>query len=175
MKRSICVLAAVTVLLTLSACTTTPTSTVDSTPPTAQVQESHSASTEPDVSENTASEIWASEMVLTLTIGGQTFTVALADNESARQLVGLLPLTLDMSELNGNEKFFYLDTELPVNPYQPGQIKAGDLMLYGNNCLVLFYESFTSRYSYTRLGGVDDPAGLAEALGTGNVEVTFTR
>lgn len=79
-----------------------------------------------------------------------------------------------MSELNGNEKFFYLDTELPADPYQPGQINAGDLMLYGDNCLVLFYESFTSGYSYTRLGGVDTPAGLAEALGNGSVEVTFS-
>ena len=47
-------------------------------------------------------------------------------------------------------------------------------MLYGNNCVVLFYESFSSGYSYTRLGSVDDPAGLAEALGTGSVEVAFS-
>ena len=67
-----------------------------------------------------------------------------------------------------------MDMELPTDTDQPGQISAGDLMLYGNNCLVLFYESFSSEYSYTRLGRVDDPAGLAEALGTGSVEVVFS-
>lgn len=114
-------------------------------------------------------------MVVTLTIGEQTFFATLLENESTRQLSALLPLTLDMNELNGNEKYFYLDGSLPADSHQPGQINAGDLMLYGNNCLVLFYETFSSGYSYTRLGSVDDPAGLAEALGTGGVTVSFAK
>lgn len=172
MRRAVCMLAAV--LLILSACEAAPDPSTDSVPPIDQVRESSPVPTEPDAPEDTAPMGSEFEMALTLTIGGNEFTVTLADNGSARQLVGLLPLTLDMSELNGNEKFFYLDTELPADPYQPGQINAGDLMLYGDNCLVLFYENFTSGYSYTRLGGVDTPAGLAEALGNGGVEVTFT-
>lgn len=175
MKRTRCISAAAAVLLALSACAATPTSDVDKIPPATQTQENHSAPAELDGTENAASDIPASKTTLTLTVGGQKFAVTLADNESARRLVNLLPLTLDMSELNGNEKFFYLDTELPADPYQPGQINAGDLMLYGNNCLVLFYESFTSGYRYTRLGSVDDPAGLGQALGGGGVEVTFAR
>lgn len=47
-------------------------------------------------------------------------------------------------------------------------------MLYGNNCLVLFYESFSSGYSCARLGSLDDPAGLSETLGSGSAEVTFS-
>lgn len=175
MRRTFCISATAAVLLALSACAATPTSNVDNIPPATQTQENHSAPAELDGPENAASDIPASKATLTVTVGGQEFTVTLAANESARQLETLLPLTLDMNELNGNEKFFYLDTELPTNPYQPGEINAGDLMLYGNNCLVLFYESFTSGYSYTRLGSVDDPAGLAQALGDGEVEVTFAR
>ena len=110
---------------------------------------------------------------ITLTIGEQTFSATLLENESTHQLLALFPMTLDMNELNGNEKYFYLDGDLPVESQQPGQINAGDLMLYGNNCLVLFYETFSSGYSYTRLGSVDDPAGLVEALGTGGVTVSF--
>lgn len=175
MKRTLCILAAAAVLLALSACAATPASNVDNIPPAAQTQENHSAPAELDGPENTAPMESKFETALALTAGGREFTVTLADNESARRLMDLLPLTLDMSELNGNEKFFYLDTELPADPYQPGQINAGDLMLYGDNCLVLFYESFTSGYRYTRLGSVDDPAGLAQALGGSGVEVTFAR
>lgn len=181
MKRIYCVLSAAAVLA-LTACTAPASNTGNTSPasqtaasqePASQAQESPSAPAEPDGPENAAPDASALE-VLTLTVGGQAFTVTLTDNESAHQLVSLLPLTLNMSELNRNEKYFYLDNELPTDPYQPGQINAGDLMLYGNNCLVLFYESFSSGYSYTRLGRVDDSAGLAEVLGTGDVEVTFS-
>ena len=175
MKRTLCISAAAAALLALSACAAPPTSNVDSIPSATQTQENHSAPAEPGGPENAASDIPASKTALTLTVGGQKFAVTLVDNESARRLVNLLPLTLDMNELNGNEKYFYLDAELPADPYQPGQINAGDLMLYGDSCLVLFYESFTSGYSYTRLGSVDNPAGLAQALGGGGVEVTFAR
>ncbi len=84
-------------------------------------------------------------------------------------------MTLDMSELNGNEKYFYTDNSFTTDPYSPGEIHAGDLMLYGDNCIVLFYKSFSSGYSYTRLGRVDDPEGLAAALGAGAVTVTLNR
>ena len=82
-------------------------------------------------------------------------------------------MTVSMGKLNGNEKYYYLPESLPANSQRPGNIHAGDLMLYGSDCLVLFYESFSSGYSYTRLGSVDDPSSLAAALGGGSVEVSF--
>ena len=115
----------------------------------------------------------AEPLSLTVTVGDTVYTAALADNETAQALAERLPLTVDMRELNGNEKYFYLDASLPTAVTQPGQIQAGDLMLYGDDCLVLFYESFASGYSYTPLGRLDDPAGLAEAVGSGSVTVTF--
>ena len=106
-------------------------------------------------------------------VGGQTFTVTLLDNPTTRALLERLPMTVSMGELNGNEKYYYLPESLPTDSQRPGNIHAGDLMLYGSDCLVLFYESFSSGYSYTRLGSVDDPSGLAVALGRGSVEVIF--
>lgn len=110
---------------------------------------------------------------LKIEVGGQIFTATLLDNPTTRALLDRLPMTISMSELNGNEKYYYLLESLPTNSQRPGNIHAGDLMLYGSDCLVLFYESFSSGYSYTKLGSVDNPAGLSAALGRGSVEVIF--
>ena len=113
------------------------------------------------------------ETSINIIIGSKTFTATLADSETGEAFAALLPLTVTMNELNGNEKYHYLSSSLPTAAYQPGTIHAGDLMLYGNNCVVLFYETFNTSYSYTRLGAIDNPSGLAEALGVGNVSVRF--
>ena len=112
---------------------------------------------------------------INIIIGSKTFTATLADSETGEAFAALLPLTVTMNELNGNEKYHYLSSSLPTSAYQPGTIHAGDLMLYGNNCVVLFYETFNSSYSYTRLGAIDNPSGLAETLGVGNVSVRFEK
>ena len=106
-------------------------------------------------------------------VGGKTFPATLADNNTADEFMALLPLTIDMTELNGNEKYYYMDYNFTVDASVPDMIHAGDIMLYGRNCLVLFYKTFATTYSYTRIGAIDDPTGLAEALGNGNVTVTF--
>lgn len=106
-------------------------------------------------------------------VGNKTFIATLDSGTTAQAFMDLLPLTLDMTELNGNEKYNYLTTNLPSAPTNPGTIHAGDIMLYGRSCVVLFYDTFNTSYSYTRIAAIDDPTGLAEALGTGNVTVRF--
>ena len=110
---------------------------------------------------------------INIIVGSKTFTATLADSETGEAFAALLPLTVTMNELNGNEKYHYLSSSLPTDSYQPGTIHAGDLMLYGNNCVVLFYKTFNSSYSYTRIGAIDNPSGLAAALGSGDVSVRF--
>ena len=110
-----------------------------------------------------------------MTVGERRFAVTLIDNAAARALVAQLPLTLDMSELNGNEKHADLPKPLPANASRPGTIRNGDLMLYGADTLVVFYLTFQSSYSYTRLGRVDDPSDLAQALGPRGVRVLLSK
>jgi hypothetical protein len=116
----------------------------------------------------------AGETKMNIQIGGKNFIAVLYDNPSVKALSARLPLTLTMSELNGNEKYFYFQERLPSNPQWVGSIKSGDLMLYGTDCLVLFYKSFSTSYSYTGLGYIEDISGLAEALGSGSVVVAFS-
>lgn len=107
-------------------------------------------------------------------IGHQEFTAELLDHASTQALLTLLPLTLTMIELNDNEKYATLPQRLPTNAQPVRTIQTGALLLYGADCLVLFYKSFNTPYSYTRLGQVVDAAGLAKALGSGNIQVTFS-
>ena len=110
---------------------------------------------------------------LQVTAGGKEFSALLYDSETTRALLKNKPMTLEMNELNGNEKYFDLPVSLPAEARNPHSIRAGDLMLYGGSCLVLFYESFSTSYEYTPLGFLEDPAGLGEALGSGSAEVSF--
>lgn len=110
---------------------------------------------------------------LIVRIGSRTFTATLLNSPTVAAFKARLPLTLPMQELNGNEKFAQLPVRLPTNAANPGSIQAGDLMLYGSNTLVVFYETFRTSYPYTRLGRINHPSGLATALGSENVTVTF--
>lgn len=110
---------------------------------------------------------------LKISVGSTSFNVTLEDNATAAAFKALLPMTVNMSEMNGNEKYYYLQGSLPTASSNPGTIRTGDLMLYGSSCVVLFYETFSTSYSYTRLGRVDNPSRLASTLGSGDVTVTF--
>lgn len=112
---------------------------------------------------------------MTLKIGNSTFTATLADNATAQAFAAMLPMNLSMSELNNNEKYVYLDQSLPAQASSPGTIQTGDIMLYGSSCVVLFYKTFSTSYSYTRIGRVDNPDGLAAAVSSGSVTVLFER
>ena len=83
----------------------------------------------------------------------------------------MLPHELNMEELNGNEKYVYLNTSLPTNPYNPKKINTGDVMLYGNNCLVIFYKSFETSYSYTKIGHIDNLPNL----GNESIKIIFEK
>lgn len=110
---------------------------------------------------------------INIRVGDHSFAAILEENATARAFSALLPMTVMMNEMNGNEKYYYLSDNLPTDSYRPGTIRNGDLMLYGSNCVVLFYETFSSSYNYTRIGQLGNPSGLAAALGGGNVTVAF--
>ena len=148
-------------LLALGACEASQAATLalpaavatDATPPTASPEQTR---------------VW-------MTVGERRFAITLTDDAAARAFAAQLPLTLDLSELNGNEKHADLRAALPANASRPGTIRNGDLMLYGTNTVVVFYETFDSSYAYTRLGRVDDAADLPRALGRRGVRVVFSR
>jgi hypothetical protein len=130
-------------------------------------------SVNPDTLNNIDNNTHPTRSKMKIKIGTGTFTATLYDNATATAFKSLLPMTVNMIELNQNEKYVDLSGNLPTNASNPGTIQTGDLMLYGASTLVLFYKTFSTSYQYTKLGRIDDVEGLAAALGSGNVTVIF--
>ena len=112
---------------------------------------------------------------INIEIGKKTFKATLYNNKTSSALLKKFPLSCKMSELNGNEKYKYLLSELPTNKKKVKRIKAGDIMLYGSDCLVVFYKSHKTSYKYTKVGHINNTSGLKKAVGKGKVKMKFTR
>lgn len=121
-----------------------------------------------------ASTAIASEIkTMQMKVGDKEYSVVLSDNHTTKALQEILPMTIKMTEFNGNEKYYQLRETLPSRPEHIGQIKTGDVMLFGDDCLVVFYKDFKATYSYTRIGYIENAADLEQTLGRGSVTVTF--
>ena len=106
-----------------------------------------------------------------ITINNKEYILELEDSQTTREFLKILPLNITMEELNGNEKYIYLDNDFTTNSKVPEIINNGDVMLYGNNCLVIFYKSFTTNYSYTKIGHINN----LEDLDNNNIIVSITK
>ncbi len=119
-----------------------------------------SNSTINEITSNNINESETSNMIenkqISVTINEKEYKATLENNETTKEFIKILPQEYNMNELNGNEKYIYLNESLPTNEYNPMHINAGDIMLFGNNCLVIFYKSFDTNYSYTKIGHISN-------------------
>ena len=107
-------------------------------------------------------------------IGSETFTATLEDNAAVREFVEMMkksPVEIDMSDYSGFEKVGALGKSLTANDSRI-TTAPGDIVLYNENQIVLFYGSNT--WSYTKIGHIYDSKALKAALGSGDVTVIFT-
>ena len=114
--------------------------------------------------------------VMTISANGHVFTATLEENSSAQALKDMLrqgPLTIDMRDYANMEKVGEIGADLPTNDEQISTV-PGDIILYQGNSLVIYYD--TNDWNFTRLGKIENVTGeeLKEALGDGDVTVTFT-
>lgn len=122
------------------------------------------------VQETTAQK---SKTSMNIKINDKNFTAQFYDNETAKAFADMLPLTIKMEDLHSNEKYYYLNSSLPTNSSAIDKINSGDIMLYGSNCLVLFYKDFSTSYSYTKIGYIENPSELTDAVTSEDIIVTF--
>lgn len=111
---------------------------------------------------------------MNLQIGNSSFTATLESNAAVDAFVDMMreaPVVIQMSDYSGFEKVGSLGTSLPTSNKQT-TTQSGDIVLYNGNQIVIFYGS--NSWSYTRLGRIDDLSGWKDALGSGDVTVTFS-
>ena len=124
--------------------------------------------------QNDASEEENLAMKIQVLVNGETFTATMEQNRTADAFLKMVesgPITLQLSDYAGFEKVGPLGQSLPTDNHQT-TTRAGDIVLYQGNQIVIFYGS--NSWSYTRLGKIDDLTGWEEALGRGDASVTFS-
>ena len=108
-----------------------------------------------------------------ITIKNKKHEAVLYDNSTTKELIKKFPITITMSDLNGNEKYYNFSKSFSTSSENVASINKGDIMLFGDNCLVIFYKSFSTRYRYTKLGYIKNLEDLENSLGKGDIEITF--
>ena len=90
-----------------------------------------------------------------ITIDGKTLPVTMVDNAATQTLMAALQegdITYEAHDYGGFEKVGALGRSLPSSDTQI-TTQAGDVILYNDNQIVLFYGS--NSWSYTRLGHIE--------------------
>ena len=111
-----------------------------------------------------------------ITVGDVALIATPEDNSSAEAFLALLqeqPITVQMSDYAEMEKVGPIGTDLPRNDTQIS-VGAGDVILYQGNQITIYYG--TNSWNFTKLAVIEGATkeSLLEALGTGDVEVTFS-
>ena len=113
---------------------------------------------------------------LIMKIDGKKVTVDWEENESVAALAELVkdqPIRIKMSMYGGFEQVGSIGTSLPRNDAQT-TTRAGDIVLYSGNQIVVFYGS--NSWAYTRLGHITDQTAeqMKKLLGNGNVTIELS-
>ncbi|MBE6989530.1 MAG: hypothetical protein E7426_02125 [Ruminococcaceae bacterium] len=104
-------------------------------------------------------------------INEREFPFLWEENYTVEKLLMRPTLSFTLQELNGCLKYIMLQPPLPYQPQIADDIRSGDLVLYGNSWLVLFYNPLVAPMNVTRLGRLEDTAGLEEMVGPGSVSL----
>jgi hypothetical protein len=119
----------------------------------------------------------AKTMKIRMDVNGTQVTATLDDNETSRDFVSLLPVTLTVEDYNGTEKISNLAKKLSTKGAPDGvDPSVGDIAYYapwGN--LAIFYKDFGYSAGLVKLGRIDSGADVFRRPGTLRVTIQRTK
>ena len=107
--------------------------------------------------------------IMRINISGNEYNVTLEENDTAQLLASSLPQEFQMRDKDRNKKYIYLSYKLPAKPEKVKRLEKGDVVLSGNDCLILVYNSFDTEESFTKIGHTND----LPTLGYDNMVMRF--
>ena len=106
---------------------------------------------------------------MVVSINGKSYNAKAEKNKTAKMFLEQLPITIEMQDYNENEKYGYIYTKLKTDSKTIGKVHAGDILLYGDNTLVVAFKTFKSNDTYTLIGHIENIDELSE----GSINVKF--
>ena len=97
---------------------------------------------------------------LLLQADNEEIEISVMNQEILQQIIGYLPQTLSLNELNGNEMYADLPFKVAAKSQDSDKVRAGDVRLYGNQTLVIFYKDHETSYRYNKIGEIKDLSQL---------------
>lgn len=101
------------------------------------------------------------------------FKCTFENNETTKALLKQLPLTMTMVDLNGSEKYHTLKEPLPVKIEPVDKVRLGDILLFQDRYLAVFYKTIDPVKKYSIVGKIDNPEDLQKAVGTGSITASL--
>lgn len=138
------------------------------------VQEAGAVTEWPNTTANESEEETMMKNVFYIRVGSRTFVADFVDSDPDNPWRTLLQegdLTVHLEDYSGFEKVGSLGRTLQLSQSWRST-KAGDIVLYQRDQVVLFYGSHA--WEYALLGRVRDLSGWVEALGRGSIQAIFS-
>lgn len=116
-------------------------------------------------------------MELNLIVGESTFIATMYENESVKDFISLLPLTLTLADNDRKERSSHLPKRLAMEETIDGvNLLAGDISYYTpfRNLCIYYHDSGLS-FCQVSLGKIEKNGieAIRQMAGSGPVEVTF--
>lgn len=117
----------------------------------------------------------AEEMIVRITVGEQSFTAKLYDNEATRALWDMLPKTFPMMNLYGREMCYRMGNgALPDDTAEDIGYKVGDISYWPPaGSLVILYKQNGEVFEQVKIGHTDDDISFFD--GMEDTEITFEK